>query len=81
MLPEYNYESKTRLGKETPAYTVVDAGFEIRDLFVKGLQFKFNCTNLGNINVFHPVTTLNQFADRGLLDFYRRFFIGFKYEF
>lgn len=81
LLPEYDYEKNARLGMETPAYTEIDAGFSINDLFISGFQFRMNITNLTDTQIFYPVTTLNQFADKGLLGFPRRFFVGFKYEF
>jgi len=81
MLTEYDYAKQARLGQETPAYTDITFGFIVNDLLAKGLQFKLNVTNVTGQDIYHPVTTLNQFADKGLLDFSRRFFLGVKYEF
>jgi len=81
MLTEYDYEKQTRLANETPAYTEISSGLVIKDMLAKGLQFNLNVTNVTGQDIYHPVTTLNQFADEGLLDFSRRFFLGIKYEF
>jgi len=81
MQTEYDYEKEARLGKETPPYTEISSGFIIKDMLAKGLQFNLNVTNVTGRDIYHPVTTLNQFADEGLLDFSRRFFFGIKYEF
>jgi outer membrane receptor for ferrienterochelin and colicin len=80
-LPEYDYKKQARLGKETPPYTEINTGLQVKNLILKGLGFKFYITNLANTKIFYPVTTLNQFADKGLLGFQRRFFISLKYEF
>lgn len=81
MLTEYDYEKQARLGQKTPAYTEISSGFVIKNMLAKGLQFNLNVTNVTGQDIYHPVTTLNQFADEGLLDFSRRFFLGIKYEF
>ena len=63
------------------AYTEINSGFVVKDILAKGLQFNLNVTNVTGQDIYHPVTTLNQFADEGLIDFSRRFFLGIKYEF
>ncbi len=81
MEPDYDIQKQLRLGKATPAYTEINCGIVIKNLFNKGLQFKFDVNNVTNEKIFYPVTTLNQFADKGLLGFSRRFFAGIKLEF
>lgn len=81
MLPEYDYEKRARLGNETPAFMEFDGGIMVRNLGINGLCVKLYSKNITNQKIYYPVTTLNQFADEGLLGFPRRFFIGVKYEF
>lgn len=81
MLPEYDVKKQARLGLETPAFTEINGGILLNNLFVKGLKLKLLIYNVMNQKIFYPVTTLNQFADKGLLGFPRRFFAELKYEF
>lgn len=81
MQTEYDYEKQARLGQEVDSYSEWSAGFAIKNTPVNGLKWSLNITNLFNTDIHHPATTLNQFADKGLLDFPTRYFVGIKYEF
>jgi len=81
METDYDIQKKSRLGKATPSFTELNGGIIIKNYLVKGLQFNFDVNNITNAKMYYPVTTLDQFADKGFLGFPRRFFIGAKYEF
>jgi outer membrane cobalamin receptor len=79
METEYDYTMKRRIALGTDPSLLVNAGIRFKNLLNKNIDINIKSTNLLNSKIYYPATTLNQFADKGILDFPQRFFVQLTY--
>lgn len=81
MYSDYDHRTNTWLGEQTKASGFLDAGIILSDLPVKNMMLNLRCTNVLNSEIHYPVTTLNRFADKGIIDYTQKYFVALSYSF
>ena len=70
-----NSDAIGRAGQKIDAKYVINTNFILKNLFHKGYFFEFQIKNLLDNKYYFPTTPTNRWADRGTLDFNRRFIV------
>jgi outer membrane receptor for ferrienterochelin and colicin len=81
MLPEYNKLNDTRIGLKVPAYYLLNSNIKLINFPLNSINIDFHCTNILNTEIHYPTTTLNTFADKGLVAPGRMFYASVSYSF